>query len=345
MKIASPPSTWLVFSAALAATGLGRVQGQGGPTSNLQDCIPEGEFDAQVDYFPDKFVPHETVDFLTIEYFKTYKIVNNKYNEKMYLLYQCGTEPPSNEVESGLYHLILPVPHQAGLAITETPQIPPMELLGKRQEIIAQIGDPQYISSPCLIYKMTVDNSTQVVFNAADPYNTTWLQNATTAWIDANPGAIILDGPIGNEHGDRVLSVAQSQERTNVATFDWIGLFAALYNLEAMANEIVRETEERYDCSAANAAAVSADIPNSEKPVLLWANYFTDIGWSVAECPTPDSTYYCEYAQHCGANILSRPEGVGTFETYGGSTKYWYLTVSMVYTVSNFTLEEPFCTS
>jgi hypothetical protein len=235
-----------------------------------------------------------------------------------------------------LYHLILPVPHKAGIAITETPQITPIEQLGKRQEMIAQIGDPQYISSPCLIYKMDVDKTLEVIFNEADPYNETWTANATAAWISENPEAIILGGPIGNEHGDRVLSVAASQERTNVATFDWIGLFAALFNLEAMANEIVRETEERYNCSAANAAAVSADIPSSEKPILLWANYFTGIGWSVAECPTPDSTYYCEYAKHCGANILSRPEGVGTFETYGGTTKYWYLTVSIFLFLETF---------
>merc|ERR1712085_197281 len=65
-----------------------------------------------------------------------------------------------------------------------------------------------------------------------------------------------------------------------------------------------------------------------KEPVIFWANYFTwgDLGWSVAECPTWDTVYYCEYATHCGAKVLSRPEGVGFNQTYGGSpTVYWYL--------------------
>mmetsp|Transcript_42552 Transcript_42552/g.46186 ORF Transcript_42552/g.46186 Transcript_42552/m.46186 type:complete len:95 (+) Transcript_42552:352-636(+) len=33
-----------------------------------------------------------------------------------------------------------------------------------------------------------------------------------------------------------------------------------------------------------------------------------------------------EYATHCGATVLSRPEGVGFNQTYGGSTTvFWYL--------------------
>lgn len=85
------------------------------------------------------------------------------------------------------------------------------------------------------------------------------------------------------------------------------------------------ETEERYICSANNARELSKDIAPNEKVSILWAAHFSGIGWSVAECPTWDSAYYCEYAYHCGANLLSRPEGVGFYETYGGPAKYWYL--------------------
>ena len=116
-------------------------------TENLQDCLGDGQFEIGVDYFPDKYVPREyspiflrenqanldnTTDFLQIEYFNYYKIVTNKYHNKSYLLYQCGAQPPQEEVASGRHHLILPVPHKGGLAITETPQIPPLEMLGLR---------------------------------------------------------------------------------------------------------------------------------------------------------------------------------------------------------------------
>lgn len=106
-----------------------------------------------------------------------------------------------------------------------------------------------------------------------------------------------------------------------------LGLYAILYNLEGMANEIVSETEARYQCSADNSAILTADTPDTEKPTVLWAQFFEGIGWSVADCPTWDSAYYCEYAHHCGANIISRPEGMGFNQSYdGGKTLYWYLT-------------------
>ena len=103
-------------------------------------------------------------------------------------------------------------------------------------------------------------------------------------------------------------------------------MFAALFNLEGMANQIIADTESRYECSATNAAALTADIKQEDKPKILWAQYFTGIGWSMASCPTWDATYYCEYAHHCGASIISRPEGVGFNQTYGSPTVYWYVT-------------------
>lgn len=307
-------------------------------TENLQNCIGDGQFEIGVDYFPEKFVPTEfspsffpdqveldnTTDYLTIEYFDYYKIVTNKYINKTYLLYQCGAEPPQDEVESGRHHLILPVPHKGGLAITETPQIPHLELLGLRTEIIAYVGDPQYVSSPCLDYMMDVANTTEVVFDPLDPWNQAKLDALTAEFLERNPEAIIFGGIFANASAPRTIGVAEARERTNVATFDWIALYASLYNLEAKSNQIAAETEARYTCSAANAQILSADLPMEERPKVLWANYFEGYNWSVAECPTWDHTYYCEYAMHCGSNIISRPEGLGTApEDLGGL--YWYL--------------------
>jgi hypothetical protein len=102
-------------------------------------------------------------------------------------------------------------------------------------------------------------------------------------------------------------------------------MYAALFNLEGMANEIISDTEARYECSAKNAKALVADIQEADKPKILWAQYFDGIGWSVADCPTPDEAYYCEFANHCGAEIISRPEGMGFSKQYGSPTVYWYL--------------------
>ncbi|KAG7356720.1 ABC transporter substrate-binding protein [Nitzschia inconspicua] len=305
-------------------------------TQNLQSCIGDGQFQLGIDYFPNKFTPRKyspiflpenqatldmTTDLLEIEYFDYYKIVTNKYHNKTYLLYQCGATPPMEEVLSGRHQLVLPIPHKGGLAITETPQIPPLELLGLRQEIIAYIGDPQYVSSPCLNYAIDELGSVEVVFDPEDPWNSERTQELTDEFLSRHPEAIIFGGIFANASADRIMGVAETQERTNVATFDWISLYAALFNLEELSNEIAKETEERYQCSSANARSLSSDIEEDDRPVIFWADFFEGYNWSVAECPTWDHTYYCEYASHCGAHIISRPEDMGTQDEYG----YWYL--------------------
>ena len=241
----------------------------------VSGCVPDGEFNPTTDYFPEKyeppsiftynedtdifgerFVPHNTTDLLDIKYFGNYKIIYNKHQNVSYLLYQCGTTPPQDEIDSGRHHLVLPVPHQGGVAVTQTPQIPPLELLGRRQDIIAYVGDSQYVSSPCLL-AMLEDGSVEKVFNADDPYNSTVQDAARAEFLERHPDAIIFGGPTDEAPWqDRTMQVAASQERTNVATFDWIALFAALFNLEAISNRISQETQARYDCSSTNARMI-----------------------------------------------------------------------------------------
>lgn len=314
-------SPLLIFIAAFAFLAPNnQVDGKSLETNLVDRCATAEEADTIDDFFPDKFVPQdpEGNDLLEITYHKTYKIVYNHFQNKSYVFYQCGTEPPTDVVADGIkyghhgdYQMVLPVPHQGGVGITETPQIPPIELLGKRREIIGYFGNPIYISSPCLEYMMDVEKSVEILFDKNDPYNETKLEFFRTDFLSRNPEAIVLVGPYGAKDANRTLAIAASQERTAVATYDWIGLFGALFNLEAAANKLSQETNYRYQCSAQNAAVLSADKSPFDKPTVLWARYIDGYNWSVAECPTWDAAYYCEYARHCGANLLSRPDGVG----------------------------------
>jgi len=213
-----------------------------------------------------------------------------------------------------------------GVATTQTTQIPSLEMLGKRSAIKAIVGNPALVSSPCLNHMMS-EGTIETVHFPDDPYNNTLTFQGAADYLTRNPDAIMFAGPTGNKDADGHMAFAASQERTAVATFDWLGMYAALFNLEGMANKIIADTESRYKCSAENAAALTSDIKKEDKPKLLWANYFSSVpGWSVGACPTPDAAYYCEYAQHCGAEVISRPEGMGFNKTYKGSpTVYWYL--------------------
>ena len=149
------------------------------------------------------------------------------------------------------------------------------------------------MTSPCLS-SLLDDGSVEVVYDS----NSTLQRELIDDYIERNPNVIIFSGPTNNVVGDRVMVVSATQERTNVATFDWMAFWAALYNLEGEASRITSEMQASYDCSSDNAKAVAAQqrelVPEEKQPVILWANYFTyqNLGWSVAECPTWDSAYY-----------------------------------------------------
>ena len=54
-------------------------------------CV--SDFEEGKDYFPEKVQVLESEKW-TVSYENSYKVVTNLAEEKTYLLYQCGTEPP-----------------------------------------------------------------------------------------------------------------------------------------------------------------------------------------------------------------------------------------------------------
>jgi hypothetical protein len=192
-------------------------------TSNPTDCIDPAEYDEGTNFFPDQFIPHATTDLLDVTYHNTYKIISNHHQNKTYLFYQCGTEPPQDVIDSGEYHLVLPIPHKGKLAVTETPQITPLEQLGLRREIASYIGNPKLISSPCLNY-MSQNDELHVIYYEEDPWNTTLVAGGVSSFMESYEDLVILVGPYGNADEERGLAFASTQERTAVATFDWVSI-------------------------------------------------------------------------------------------------------------------------
>lgn len=189
--------------------------------ANPTGCIDLADYEDGTDFFPDKFFPDETTDFLHVTYHNTYKIVHNAYTDKYYLMYQCGTEPPADEVANDKYHVIVSVPFNGTIGITETPQIPPLEVLGKRSAIGAYIGDPKYISSPCLISLMD-DGIVETIFYPEDPYNTELTRQGWENYTSRNPDSIMIAGPFGDATAEMTVTDPQTSEKTAVATFDWV---------------------------------------------------------------------------------------------------------------------------
>lgn len=80
---------------------------------NPTDCVLND--DAAVDFFPQKVSPQFS-KLWSVSYHNTYKIAKNLDDGTTYLLYQCGTTPPTGVPAN----LTLPIPLQIGMALSTT---------------------------------------------------------------------------------------------------------------------------------------------------------------------------------------------------------------------------------
>jgi hypothetical protein len=172
-------------------------------------------------------------------------------------------------------------------------------------EISVFISNPDTISSPCLKERVD-DGEVRVV---ADGYSVDESSGFST---NADSNAVI-SGTVAfisrfdsSLPFDTKIVISASDEGPNAAIFEWVDFFSAFFNKEALANQVVDAANTRFDCIAGNAGLISTDSP--DKPVVFWARYSGYcLGWSVATCD--DGNYYCEFAEACGADIISSTDG------------------------------------
>eukprot|EP00934_Nitzschia_sp_Nitz4_P008356 Nitzschia sp. Nitz4//scaffold78_size91513//32288//33716//NITZ4_004922-RA/size91513-snap-gene-0.134-mRNA-1//-1//CDS//3329558109//8346//frame0 len=275
-----------VFLAGLTTFALGNEQG----------CLTS--VDDAVDYFPNKVSPEESSHW-SIEYYNTYKILTDTNAGTSYLLYQCGSEPPTM---SGNYTAVISVPVEE-VGVSATTQIPFVELLGARTKIKATLGayTASSVSSPCALELL---DSGEIV-DIASPSN-------SSTFEDISPDLPVFVGVVGSTAFETEVTISVYEEDENLAMFEWIKYYSALFNLEETANEIWDETSGIYTCAEENADVIAAE--SDITPVVLWGYYSSWAGaWSVAECPN----YYCEFAEACQAEILHSTEG--SVELYGAN--------------------------
>jgi hypothetical protein len=259
-----------------------------------------------------------------VEYYGTYKILRNTQPDvnTAYLLYQCGLDVPVVEENvDGIY----PVPFTGGLAVTDTTQIPFIEILNRRSQIVAFAVPENLISSPCLSQEIIPAGKEDGSITLLPMYNDTALES----YLKEHNQTLVFGGPwdenltmenkiVISSLGESPALAAEQGRDVNQAIFEWLEVYGALFNEENLASETVEETRDRYDCHAQNAIVVAEERRRellqeegkSKRPLVLWAYHMqdfngTDIGWDVGECPN----YYCTYASNCMVNILNSTEG------------------------------------
>ena len=321
---------------------------------NTLNCLDPASVDYTKDYFPDKVTPNFS-KLWEITYYNTYKVLVNKATDKSYAFYQCGTELPAGVAE--MHENTWSVPLQDGIALTDTSTIPHLEQLGARRQVKGYLGDPAYISSPCMqtLAQESDGEGSKVLQAVNDDQLASWASTPggmpKMDFIGANPEIVILKD---NGTGNKTLNWNSYEEDGNRATYEWHKVMGALFNLEKLANEQFDQSSDRYDCASDNAAYILSESSSSSrrlseptralagtdsptKPTVLWASKAWGGGWDIARCDAANE-YYCEFATACSATLLhsnsgsipvgyNEPDGfhmtLEDFVEFGKDADYW----------------------
>jgi len=252
---------------------------------NPLECIAEGEYNENIDYFPDKVVPEFSTQW-EVTYSNNYKIITDKTTNTGNVFYMCGTPVP--EVAGYPDPISIPL---TGIALSSTPMIAFMEILDLRAFISIYVGGSSYISSTCVLSLIASEDIADVA-----------------GWGDvgSNSTLYLSGGSYDANYNLTTNSIyfSEQYESTVRGTFEWVKYMSALFNVEAEANERFNEVENRYTCISETLVASTTFV----KPTVVWAAYSTycpgGSGWNVGSCPN----YYCDFASDCQADFLEFAE-------------------------------------
>ncbi|KAI9094986.1 hypothetical protein DFS34DRAFT_231800 [Phlyctochytrium arcticum] len=243
------------IAAAFALTAAPAVLAQA-PTTNLQACVPAGQYNVAYDYFPQKISIADSTSNIEVEYKNNYKIVKNKKSGASYVLYQCGTPAPTVAGTNATF--AVPV---ANVAMLDTTAVTYLELLGVREHIKVSTS-PDLITSACL-QKMGADKLTTAL-NDANPAATTTTLNTVDMTIS---------------YGDEKIKNATKTYVEFPATSDagvlhrsqYLQFLAPFFNKEEVANTLTKSISDNYVCLK-DAAGKAANV-NGKPTVAFMYQY------------------------------------------------------------------------
>lgn len=254
--------------------------------ATLEANLTEGcvtDYDASVDYFPDKVEIVDAEGF-TVQYFNNYKVitVTNAFNNAPvfdYVLVQCGTPAPdAADFPEGTQFIEVPTGKVIAMSSTQISQLAVLGLLDHlvgldsfdfvgNAEVRAMIDAGELVA---VGYGSEV-NVEAVLDSEADLVLTYGLDPAT----DAHP--VLMDAGIFTALN------SEYREATPLGRAEWVKFTAMFYNAEAQANEIYDEIATAYN----EVRDLAAGIPADERPTVLWNTFssWTE-SWSIPGAET-----------------------------------------------------------
>ncbi len=244
------------------------------PEHNLTDgCIPDGQFSAEVDYFPEKASLQYTEGF-SIEYHNYYKVITVKTpwpgaTESMqYALVQCGAPVP----EGFLDEQIIQVPVKSIVTMSTT-YLPFLDELGLLDKLVG-LDDATYVSNPTVL-KMAEEGKLTMIGYGSGVNVEKALELKPDLIMTYGSGAPEYDAhPVLIQAGLKVAVNAEWLDTSPLGRAEWGKFIAAFFNKEADAETLFTEKAARYN----ELKALTANL--TEKPTVFTASAYQGT-WNV----------------------------------------------------------------
>eukprot|EP00906_Rhabdomonas_costata_P032883 RCo046308 len=210
-----------------------------------------------------------------VTYHNTYKVLyagctNGKNCSQAFVLYQCGTIPPS---VAGARAIQIPV---SKVAVADTPVLTFLELIGSRTAIRA-IVDISYVSSMC-IRRMFSLGMINISFDQA-----TWGLN----YVDlASQGYTVAFTSSYLPVSDPAVLFREDKETSALGIMEYVLFTALFFNREVVAQQSFRDIQLRMNCHQ----ALVANAPKVKAVFLGYANAYGSYWVKPQGCPN----YYCD---------------------------------------------------
>jgi len=227
---------------------------------DVVQCIKS--FDTLVpgyDLFPVKSYATAAAERWSVQYYPSFKVINNTIVNEQYVLYQCGSTPPTtasaSTIRSDAKYFQVPVQRAC---VDETVPATFIEMLGVRASV--KLMDVTYVTSACL--------NTMSQLKQLPSFER---RNQT---IRASQIANQCDIVYGTNTGSpdiKTVSYGVSLENTMLGRAEWIKFLALFYNKEAAANDIFTGIQQRYQ--GISSAATTAATNTNNKPLVAWIQW------------------------------------------------------------------------
>lgn len=208
-------------------------------TNFIASCIPEGEFNSETDYFPDK-ASVNYADGFSIEYHNSFKILiidaTDTTESQTFVLTQCGAPIPNTNFP------VITIPIESAF-LSSTTQYPSFIELRSVTKITG-IGQVGFISSEEIIEHVKTNDVVEFAAN---------FEVGTEAVIESNPDILMSNGfpdPAYSKLAELnipVINWMDWQETSALGRAEWMLITSSLLNQELAGTLFINKVISNYE--------------------------------------------------------------------------------------------------